>query len=231
MTAQRTAISEVPRDLLSNLISLLVLDLYSNEKYINIILHSSIIDHLVWLERPLKALGINVSTPSDLQKLIHLSRFPLRNLCIQEMEGLRSLRLLSPDVLGSKHMRSNLNALSISYCDCSLEEVVIEGHNCLINLQHLTLTTNSGLKEIAWKGVEPSDVFLKLHAVDISDCHELKHVTWVANLLYIERLHLHSCHNMEQVVCEEAAETEGNGRFAFPRLRILRLTCEVEQHL
>ncbi|PON39506.1 AAA+ ATPase [Parasponia andersonii] len=218
---QRTHLLKiVPREAISGLLQLRVLNLYysysqweipncnSDEKLIG----------LADLEclRQLATLGISVTDLVTLERLAGLSSLLqcIQFLYIKECEGL--LQLILPSSTSSTLRRLSINNCSnLKYLDIGLG---ISGKkNQLKSLEVLALHGLPNLTTV-WKNPVTRECLQNLRYVNIWYCHNLKNVSWVLNLPKLEVIYLFFCKEVEEVV-------SGNERVAeaFPSLRTLSI--------
>ncbi|XP_073104230.1 probable disease resistance protein At1g61300 [Elaeis guineensis] len=221
-------LKEIPQGVISNLLMLEVLDL-NDTRYED------------WVEfetrtRGLKALGIAVETVEAIERLSQLHNVMMWRLRIRKLLDLRQPhQLLLSNFLGSHNMSSSLQRLGIEYCE-TVEELIMEkggetaGHGgdivnrnwCHPKLEILQLVGLKELKNISWRGVQPSTYFPTLTILRVCGCDKLKNVTWVLKLEYLEELELDGCKEMERLI-DDADEADAATDLAFLSLKRIYL--------
>lgn len=199
---RQTFVVNMPKGIIPNLTNLVVLDVNSGVS----INQESIIQQLHHTHpKSIKAIGINAASISQVQKLTTL---PITRLYLHTMEGVRSLSLLSSQLLGHPNVQGTLRRLYLKDSK-SLEELRIEGHHPPLEwLETLQLLFLPYLKEIVWKAVANMNLFPRVTCINIFSCGKLKHATWILHLPSLEILDIQHCNEMEEVINEEIAAAE-----------------------
>ncbi|PKU65567.1 disease resistance protein SUMM2 [Dendrobium catenatum] len=187
----------IPRDLLRKLMMLSMIDMTNTE--------CNNWDELSQLRGCVKGVGIVLQSIEDLHKFAKFQNVLTWRLELRKLVGFnKTLQLLSPFQLGSRCIRFSIQMLKIAYCE-SLKMVSMAcdggGDMCsLSRLEEIQLRSLPELKNIFWRRVCPAGVLPSLTVLTISDCHNLRDLSWVIRLPSLEDLTVYRCSQMKQIV-------------------------------
>ncbi|XVE70631.1 hypothetical protein DITRI_Ditri10aG0086700 [Diplodiscus trichospermus] len=212
----------IPREAISGLSELLVLNLYYSYEGWEI-QHSDGETEVGFEEleslKNLRILGVTISTITSMNRLSGYRTLVrcIQYLHIKECEGLTQLELSS--TLGYGQI---LRRLSIRNC-YDLNYLVVDAQNGEKWLPNLEVLALQGLPKLTsvWKTPVTKASLQNLRLLNIWYCHRLKNVSWVLLLPRLEAIYLFYCKEMEEMVSgEEKLEPDSN---AFSRLKTVSI--------
>ncbi|KAL0915381.1 hypothetical protein M5K25_015793 [Dendrobium thyrsiflorum] len=220
----------IPSGLLEKLVMLSVIDMTNTWCYNW--------KELSKLRRCVKGVGIVLHSIEDLHELAQLPNVLTWRLGLSKLMGFNEpLQLLSPSLLGSRNILFSIQMLKIECCKgFEVVSMVSDGDSsahkrCLLRLEEVELKSLPKLKEIVWGRVCPVEMLPSLTVLTISECDNLRNLSWVIRLPSLEDLTVYHCNEMEQIVIVDneigldGEEKNGVGAagWEFPSLRRLCL--------
>jgi NB-ARC domain len=169
------------------------------------------------------AVGIELNDLKQFRKLSELSNVSVRWLTITMWEKLSTFSI-SHSFLETSQSRNNLFSLSITNLEAEcviFESACRKPCRCQFEKLEELYFLYDGMKEIAWKGLDPKDVLPRLRRLTIHSCDYLTTISWVIHLSCLRELKIIRCNGMKQLIHRDEGEPIGS---TFPFLKLLELT-------
>lgn len=213
------ALQTIPKDLISQLAKLRILDLFCSGSISNKDQYcSSLIEELASKSIDF-TLGITVHIKADILKLIQLKRVVhTQALCIHHFGDESHPHSIDLELLSDM---KKLRELAITKSP-DIQQLVADGqpsydeYGLLPNLEFLELTNLRELQKVTWKNAGQM-----IRVITIYNCTKLRHVTWVQCLEKLEELTIAYCPELEKVI--DNAEPLANQVKGFGQLKKLYL--------
>ncbi|WVZ67316.1 hypothetical protein U9M48_016412 [Paspalum notatum var. saurae] len=217
------ALQTIPKELISQLAKLRMLDLFcsgsisSKDSYF-----SSLIEGFLESKSMDLILGITVHAKADIMKLIQLKRVVhTQALCMDYFKDESHPQSIALELLSNIE---KLRELTITQSQ-DIQELVAEGqpgygYELLPYLEFFELSNLHNLQKVIWKNTG-----LSIRVLVIYNCTKLRHVSWVHYLLSLEELTIAGCSKLEKVIdsAELPQEMEPNLVKSFCKLKRLYL--------
>ncbi|CAM0885092.1 unnamed protein product [Alopecurus aequalis] len=228
-----TDIRIIPKEVISNLKALQVIDLRTWRAYRgggSVNYNPTIFQELGTLDQ-LRAAGIEADGFTEYESLRDAANLPIRSLILGSLKETQPFCL--SDILSVAFARRALYDLEIIWS--KMEEIIVrqEPNYWFGNLNKLSLWFLGNLKEINWVGRSPESVFPWLTCLDVNSCSKLEHLSWVMYLPCLEQLEARFCNNMEEAfprtghqgeIVSIDQESSSASVSTFPCLKHLRLS-------
>jgi disease resistance protein RPS2 len=213
-----TAIERIPKEVISCLTELQVIDLIT-DAYTNNYTYK-IIQELCTLTN-LKAVDIVIKGDYGYESLRKAAGIPFRDLIIWGLVETNKL-CLAVDTLTGDIAGRTLNELHFG--DCAMEQIIV-GDELGKPFDALSVLTLLGLRNltniIMWGGTSSSQaLFPRLTHLSVHHCSKLQHLSWAPYLPCLEYLRVSWCCAMKQI-CMDAGQESSK---TFPCLKYLILS-------